>query len=138
MVRSFSGWLQALRVVTLFIMLSALVACSFFSSRSSNKSEVVSMHSLSGEDTDVGTVEVSETPWGLLFTPRLKNLPAGIHGFHIHEHPDCGVHGGKSTPGMAAGGHFDPGHADTHQGPYGNGHLGDLPVLVVDSDCLKH
>ena len=134
MVRLFSGWQQSFCIVTLFIVLPLLKACSLFPQRSSEKTEVVYMYSLLGADAGVGTVEVSETPWGLLFIPNLKNLPAGIHGFHIHEHPDCGVQGEKSTPGMAAGGHFDPGHADTHQGPYGHGHLGDLPVLVVNSD----
>ncbi|EGH49764.1 copper/Zinc superoxide dismutase, partial [Pseudomonas syringae pv. pisi str. 1704B] len=33
----------------------------------------------------IGSVTVSETQYGLLFTPNLKELPAGIHGFHVHE-----------------------------------------------------
>jgi Cu-Zn family superoxide dismutase len=40
---------------------------------------------------------------------------------------------GKMVPGLAAGGHFDPEHTDVHKGPYGNGHLGDLPALFVDT-----
>jgi Cu-Zn family superoxide dismutase len=35
--------------------------------------------------------------------------------------------------GLAAGGHFDPSNSGMHQGPYGAGHLGDLPALYVDS-----
>lgn len=35
---------------------------------------------------------------------------------------------------MSAGGHFDPGTTNTHRGPYGEGHLGDLPVLAADSN----
>ena len=34
---------------------------------------------------------------------------------------------------MAAGGHYDPGKTNSHLGPYGKGHLGDLPVLIVDA-----
>lgn len=76
----------------------------------------------------LGEVVFEDTPYGLLITPKLTNLPpAGLHGFHLHEHPNCG------DKGMNAGGHFDPRHTNTHQGPYGNGHLGDLPVLATDS-----
>ncbi len=35
---------------------------------------------------------------------------------------------------MAAGGHWDPNNKGSHQGPYGNGHLGDLPILYVDKE----
>jgi len=38
------------------------------------------------------------------------------------------------TAGMAAGGHLDPAKTGKHLGPYGDGHLGDLPPLVVDAD----
>jgi len=49
-----------------------------------------------------------------------------MHGFHIHQHPNCEDHG------MDAGGHYDPAQTDTHQGPYKAGHLGDLPTLFVN------
>ena len=32
----------------------------------------------------------------------------------------------------AAGGHFDPKSTGQHKGPYGTGHLGDLPPLFVN------
>lgn len=35
---------------------------------------------------------------------------------------------------MHAEGHYDPQNTNSHQGPYGNGHLGDLPVLYVTSN----
>lgn len=75
----------------------------------------------------VGNVVFVDTKYGLMITPNLIKLPAGLHGFHIHEMPDCGNHA------MNAGGHLDPDKSNSHQGPYGQGHLGDLPVLVVDS-----
>jgi superoxide dismutase, Cu-Zn family len=66
----------------------------------------------------------------------LKGLPPGLRGFHLHENPDCGPkeEDGRMVPGKAAGGHYDPQGTDSHEGPFGEGHLGDLPVLYVDAD----
>jgi Cu-Zn family superoxide dismutase len=86
------------------------------------------IYSTGANQESLGTVTFNETPYGLLITPALHNLPAGLHGFHLHQHPDCG----KS--GMNAGGHYDPANTNSHQGPYGKGHLGDLPVLYVTND----
>ena len=41
---------------------------------------------------------------------------------------------GASIAGLAALGHWDPDQTDTHLGPFGNGHRGDLSRLVVDRD----
>jgi superoxide dismutase, Cu-Zn family len=76
----------------------------------------------------IGTVVFTETSYGVLISPKLASLPPGLHGFHLHEHPDCGDHGDK------AGTHFDPAKTNSHQGPYRKGHLGDLPVLYVTAD----
>jgi Cu-Zn family superoxide dismutase len=37
------------------------------------------------------------------------------------------------VPGLGAGGHYDPDNTGVHQGPQGQGHLGDLAVLYVDA-----
>ena len=76
----------------------------------------------------LGQVSFEDSKYGLLIKPQLSGLPVGLHGFHIHQHPDCGDNG------MSAGGHFDPGTTNRHQGPYGDGHLGDLPVLATNSN----
>ncbi|XBY09427.1 superoxide dismutase family protein [Escherichia coli] len=34
-------------------------------------------------------ITIQKTPYGLLFTPDLHSLPAGIHGFHVHENASC-------------------------------------------------
>src|SRR3989338_4660581 len=75
----------------------------------------------------LGHIEFKDSPYGLLITPNLNQLPPGLLGFHLHQHPDCGDHG------MHAGSHFDPDQSNSHQGPYGQGHLGDLPALYVNS-----
>ena len=38
---------------------------------------------------DVGTVTITESNYGLVFTPNLQGLAEGLHGFHIHENPSC-------------------------------------------------
>lgn len=89
-----------------------------------------------GLGEEIGTIAVRDSPFGLLLTPRLTRLPPGIHGFHVHQNPDCGsmAPGGAPMPAMAAGGHYDPAKTDRHEGPYGDGHLGDLPFLFADKD----
>lgn len=89
---------------------------------------VVKMNSTEPSQNEMGSVAITETPNGLLFTPQLKGLSSGMHGFHIHQNPSCTDHG------MAAGSHFDPKKTNKHLGPYNNGHLGDLPVLYVNAD----
>lgn len=37
----------------------------------------------------IGSVKISETAKGLEFTPDLKALPPGRHGFHIHANGSC-------------------------------------------------
>ncbi len=89
-----------------------------------------------GVGESVGQVTVSESTYGLVFTPSLKGLMPGVHGFHLHENASCEPKekDGKIVPAGAAGGHFDPAATKTHGAPWGEGHLGDLPLLYVDAD----
>ncbi|MFZ6749972.1 superoxide dismutase [Cu-Zn] SodC [Undibacterium sp. Ren11W] len=84
-----------------------------------------------------GLVQYEDTPYGLLLTPQLSGLPAGLHGFHIHEKAQCGPAevDGKVVTGAAAGGHWDPEKTGKHLGPYTDkGHKGDLPALYVNAE----
>jgi Cu-Zn family superoxide dismutase len=89
-----------------------------------------------GVGASAGQVTVSESPYGLVFTPALSGLAPGLHGFHVHQNPACGAQekDGKMVPGLAAGGHYDPAQTNLHATPWGDGHLGDLPPLFVDAD----
>lgn len=89
-----------------------------------------------GVDKSIGTVTISEGPAGLVFTPKLTNLAPGPHGFHVHQNPDCaeGMKDDKLVAALAAGGHYDPAGTGKHEGPEGQGHLGDLPALTVAAD----
>jgi Cu-Zn family superoxide dismutase len=84
----------------------------------------------------IGVVSISESANGLVFTPKLTDLPPGPHGYHVHENGSCGVNekDGKKVAAGAAGSHLDPGGSKQHLGPTGNGHLGDLPPLVAGGD----
>ena len=84
----------------------------------------------------IGTVTASSSPYGTILTPNLSGLTPGLHGFHVHQNPNCGPaeKQGNRVPGLAAGGHYDPAVAGIHIGPYRNGHLSDLPALYVDAD----
>ena len=86
---------------------------------------------------DIGTVEISQSQYGLVFTPKLNGLSAGIHGFHLHEKPSCQPKekDGKLVAGLGAGGHWDPKRTGKHGFPWqSDAHLGDLPALVVNAD----
>ncbi len=90
-----------------------------------------------GAEQAAGTVSITQTPYGALLTPDLKGLPAGTHGFHLHDKPSCDatVTDGKPTPAGAAGGHWDPAKTAAHKGPYdATGHKGDLPAIYVGVD----
>ena len=83
----------------------------------------------------IGLVEFEDTQKGLRIIPNLAGLTEGQHGFHVHQNPSCApmAKDGTMVAGLAAGGHFDPNSTGRHEGPKGQGHLGDLPVLYVDA-----
>ena len=96
------------------------------------------MVTATGVGQPIGTVTVAPGAGGLTLTPKLEGLPPGLHGFHIHEKPSCDPatdpDKGEVMPAQSAGGHLDPSHTGQHKGPMGDGHLGDLPALKVDSN----
>ncbi len=83
----------------------------------------------------IGMIEFKDTDKGLKVIPNLRGLTEGQHGTHVHQNPSCepAEKDGKMVPGLGAGGHFDPDNTGVHQGPQGQGHLGDLAVLYVDA-----
>ncbi|HZA29697.1 MAG TPA: superoxide dismutase [Cu-Zn] SodC [Gammaproteobacteria bacterium] len=99
---------------------------------------IVSMNLIDakGVGKAIGSVKAEPTSSGLLLTPQLSGLPTGLHGFHMHENPDCSAaeKEGKKVAGLAAGGHYDPAQTGRHEGPYRAGHAGDLPALYVDQE----
>lgn len=103
----------------------------FFTINTANAAVIVTMNQVedSGTGKSIGTITLEKAKSGVLITPNLESLTPGTHGFHIHEFPSC------ADKAMAAGAHHDPKKTEKHEGPYDHdGHLGDLPVLIVDKD----
>jgi Cu-Zn family superoxide dismutase len=97
---------------------------------------VVHLIDIKGVGAELGKLTLRDTKLGLLIEPDVFGLPAGPHGFHVHEKGSCdpAEKNGLPVPGIAAGGPLDPHHTGKHFGPEGKGYLGDLPVLVFDKD----
>jgi superoxide dismutase, Cu-Zn family len=91
--------------------------------------------SATGVGKAIGTITFKETEKGLELDARLKDLPPGEHGFHLHENPSCAPADkeGKPEAAHSAGAHFDPAGTKAHKGPGGGGHKGDLPKLEADA-----
>ena len=121
--------MRKLILIVLVIMFSAGIVMA------EEKKIQINLVNERGLGKNIGTIMVKDSMYGLMLIPQLSNLPPGIHGFHIHQNPDCGsMMMDKPMAASAAGGHYDPLKTDKHEGPYGQGHLGDLPVLYVDKD----
>ena len=88
----------------------------------------------------VGVVKITESPYGMVFTPNLSGIritQGGLHGFHVHEEPSCAptVKDGNIIPGGGAGGHYDPDKTGHHGYPWtDNNHRGDLPKMYIDDN----
>ncbi len=124
-----------MKYTILSLVAGALISCSAMAENTLTVKMNDALSSGTGEN--IGEITVSETPYGLLFTPHLNGLTPGIHGFHVHTNPSCmpGMKDGKEVPALMAGGHLDPEKTGKHLGPYNDkGHLGDLPGLVVNAD----
>lgn len=117
-----------------------LIGAFSVSAQAASLNVPMNLVSADGAPQPVGEVNISETAYGLVFTPELKSLPTGIHGFHVHEKASCdsGMKDGKKVAALAAGGHLDPERTGKHLGPYGEGHLGDLPAVYVNADGVAN
>lgn len=118
------------------LTLAALVLLACGAAQAASEEVDMRLATEKGVGQSVGTVKISETDNGLEFAPDLNGLPPGDHGFHIHANGSCepAMKEGKMVAAEAAGGHFDPQKTGKHAGPDGEGHLGDLPVLLVNND----
>ncbi len=117
------------------VVLTTIFLTSSLASFSSFADEVVIEMKDLNDGRVVGNILAEDTEFGTVFTPMLKDIAPGIHGFHIHTNPSCDVlvKNGKMLIGGAAGGHLDPQKTNKHGSPWDkDNHLGDLPALFVD------
>ena len=77
--------------------------------------------------SDMGRVEITQGPRGVLFRVEAKGLAESWHGFHVHKTGSC-------AEGLdAADGHYAPdGNAHGLLNEAGH-HAGDLPNIYVDA-----
>ncbi len=88
---------------------------------------VVNMKDMDGNP--VGKVVLTENNDGVSFFISLKNLPPGIHAFHVHEN------GSFELPDFKkAGGHFNPFNREHGLNNPKGAHAGDLPNIWVKED----
>jgi Cu-Zn family superoxide dismutase len=114
----------------------ALIAFSFVAVAADNAGKTVVIRAIdaTGVGASLGTLALTDTQSGLRIMPSLAGLTPGMHGMHVHQNADCGPakKDDAMAAGMKAGGHLDPANTGKHEGPFGKGHLGDLPYLSVD------
>jgi Cu-Zn family superoxide dismutase len=78
----------------------------------------------------IGTAVLTQTPYGVLIDVDISGIPAGEHGFHVHETGRCTPEDGFKS----AGAHFSP-TEHKHGVRVENGpHAGDMMNQFVASD----
>jgi len=117
-------------------IIAALASCTAMGLQAETLSVPVNAVSADGVGKSVGTVKIESSEYGLVFRPELSGLDAGAHGFHIHAKGSCdpAEKDGETIAAGAAGGHWDPKNTAKHGEPWGEGHMGDLPALMVSGD----
>ena len=107
------------------ILLLVVAACA---SMATGPSATTTLVSTSGS-TATGTVDLAQLSDGSVeVTANLRNVPPGVHGFHIHEKGDCGDNGN------AAGGHYNP-MSTAHGAPTADPHhAGDFGNVTADEN----
>lgn len=117
-------------------LVAALAAGAVLGAQAQELSIELHTATAQGEGKALGSVTVTQSDYGLVFTPNLSGLEPGVHGFHVHTNPSCAPadKAGKPSAAEAAGGHWDPEKTNKHGAPWGDGHLGDLPALLVTAD----
>lgn len=119
------------------VMISVLIAgCASTPQTPQTVTAKIHKVNAAGLQQEIGTVKAMNEASGLALVINLRDLPPGEHGFHVHENGSCEPKekDGVMTAALGAGGHYDPHGSGKHEGPAGNGHLGDLPVLKVGLD----
>ena len=106
------------------LSLALLAACATTSSGPSATATL----SPTANNTASGTVRFVQLADGSVdVTVDLANVPAGVHGFHVHDKGDCGDNGN------AAGGHFNP-SGTPHGAPNADPkHAGDFGNVTADA-----
>lgn len=82
--------------------LTAGIALAALSSQVFSAAGEARAEMMDAEGMSVGEVILRHTPVGTLLHARLRNLPPGVHAFHVHTTGIC------EPPFSSSGGHFNP------------------------------
>ena len=114
---------------TSFLMFSLLAACAH---TSSGPAAMATLSPATGQQAS-GTVSFTPMSNGRVQVKAdLQNVPAGMHGFHLHEVGDC------SNNGQAAGGHFNPTMMPHGAPDAASHHAGDFGNVTADASGIVH
>nr|MBF0683014.1 superoxide dismutase family protein [Pseudomonas sp.] len=116
-------------------IIAAVASCTALGLHAETLEVPIKAVSAQGVGESLGTVKIESTQHGLVFRPDLSGLQPGTHGFHLHAKGSCdpAEKDGETLAAGAAGGHWDPQNSGKHGEPWGDGHMGDLPALMVDA-----
>jgi Cu-Zn family superoxide dismutase len=110
------------------VMCSLLVAAGVaaFSFAAQAQTAKASLKDATGKD--VGSVQLLQTPHGVLLKMSLKGVEPGEHAFHIHAVGKC------EAPFTSAGGHFNPASRKHGMEAAEGAHAGDMPNLYIPAN----
>lgn len=117
------------KVLFPLLVLTIAAGCSL---RPADRSATATLEAKSGSSVS-GTVRFTEVVVdghpGVHVTVSARNIPQGLHGFHVHEFGDC-----SAPDASSAGGHFNPtgqAHGAPNESP---SHAGDFGNVRADDD----
>jgi Cu-Zn family superoxide dismutase len=127
-----------IRATYVFISLLLLTACNEVEIKVDTDKEPITkavavLQPLNGSDvTGVVYFNVNEELMEII--ADVEGLPAGDHGFHIHEFGDLRINNNE----IYVGGHFNP-DSSRHGGPMGvERHAGDLGNIFASKEGIAH
>ncbi len=114
-----------MRIGRLLTVLAVGVAASLSAQVQTAQAQTAKVALKDQAGKDVGSVQLVETPHGVLLKLALKGAVPGEHAFHVHAVGKC------EPPFTSAGGHFNPAGKKHGLAVAEGAHAGDMPNLHI-------